>query len=108
MCYNIQYQGGGNMENELLKAISTLLDEKLDPVKEDIKGIKSTLDEHSQILRALEHSAEVNKADYNKIAHDIANIKGAQEGLRKDLNNVELITASNWAEITRLKAIKQP
>lgn len=43
------------MNNELLLAISNLLDEKLEP-------IKVQLDENTRILRALEHKAEANKS----------------------------------------------
>ncbi|WP_427338111.1 hypothetical protein [Caloranaerobacter sp. DY30410] len=64
------------------------------------------LDEHTQILRALEHSAQVNKAEHDSIMNDIAHIKGEIEGLRKDMTNVELITASNWADIAKLKSVK--
>jgi hypothetical protein len=87
------------MDREDLKAISQLLKEELEP-------IKTRLDETYQIVKALEHSAQVNKAEQDKIANDVAHIKGDVESLRKDISNVEIITSSNWADIAKLKAVK--
>jgi chromosome segregation ATPase len=87
------------MEKELLETLSSLLDKKLEP-------IKNKLDETYQIVKALEHSAEVSKAEQDKIANDIAHIKGDVEAIKKDVTNVEVITASNWADIAKLKAVK--
>lgn len=50
------------MDNDILKSLSNLLDEKLKPINDK-------LDEHTQILRALEHSAEVNKAEHDKMSN---------------------------------------
>lgn len=87
------------MDQELVKVLSSLLDEKLNPI-----SIK--LDETYQIVKALEHSAEVNKAEHDKMANDIAYIKGDIQALRKDISNVEIITSSNWNDIAKLKAVK--
>ncbi|MBU3106980.1 hypothetical protein [Clostridium gasigenes] len=87
------------MDKEMLKALSSLLDEKLEP-------IKNQLNENTQILKALEHSAEVNKAEQDKMGNDIAHIKGDVESIKKDLLQVELVTSNNWSEITKLKAVK--
>lgn len=87
------------MDQELLKALSSLLDEKLKPM-----SIK--LDETYQIVRALEHSAEVNKSERDKMANDISHIKGDVEAIRKDISNVEIITSSNWNDIAKLKSVK--
>ena len=87
------------MDQELLKALSSLLDEKLKPM-----SIK--LDETYQIVRALEHSAEVNKSERDKMTNDISHIKGDVEAIRKDISNVEIITSSNWNDIAKLKAVK--
>lgn len=94
------------MNTDLLNAISDLLDKKLEPIKAQLEPIKAQLDEHTQILRALEHSAQVNKAEHDKMSNDIAHIKGDVEAIKKDITNVEVITASNWADIAKLKAVK--
>lgn len=87
------------MNNELLNAISDLLDKKLEP-------IKSQLDENTQILKALEHKVDVVKSEQENMKYDIAHIKGDVEAIKKDITNVEVITASNWADIAKLKAVK--
>jgi len=77
----------------------TTLSEKVDMQGNQIK-------ENTQILKALEHLAQVNKAEHDKMAFDIAEISGEVKAIRKDLVNVELITASNWSDIARLKSAK--
>lgn len=102
------------MEKELLKSLSNLLDEKLAHIEnrldkkldEKLAPIKSKLDETYQIVKALEHSAEVNKAEQDKMSNDIAHIKGNVESIKKDLLQVEMVTSNNWNEITKLKSVK--
>lgn len=80
--------------------------EFLKEFKEEFKILNTKLDENTQILRALGHSAQVNKAEHDKMDNDIVHIKGDVEALRKDISNVEIITSSNWNDIAKLKAIK--
>lgn len=80
--------------------------EFLKEFKEEFKTLNTKLDENTQILRALEHSSQVNKAEHDKMDNDIVHIKGDVEALRKDISNVEIITSSNWNDIAKLKAIK--
>lgn len=75
-------------------------------ILEILKRLETKIDEHTQILRALEHSAEVNKAEHDKMANDIAKIQGDVAGIKKDLSQVEMVTANNWADIAKLKAVK--
>lgn len=75
-------------------------------ILEILKRLETKLDENTQILRALEHSAEVNKAEHDQMSNDIAHIKGNIGSIKKDLLQVELVTSNNWTEITKLKAIK--
>lgn len=91
---------------EFRKEINCEIKEFRKETNSQFKEVNQRLDEHTQLLRALEHSAEVSKAEHDKMANDIAHIEGNVEGLRKDLSNVEIVTASNWAEIARLKAVK--
>lgn len=64
------------------------------------------LDEHGQILRALEHSEQVSRAEQDRMSNEIAYIKGDIAALHKEIGNVEIITASNWSDIVKLKAVK--
>ena len=72
--------------------------------KVDIQGTQ--IKENTQILKVLEHLAQVNKAEPDKMSFNIAEISGEITAMRKGLLNVELITASNWSDITRLKSLK--
>lgn len=90
------------------KILDILQDMKSDmqDMKSEMKGMKSQLEENTQILRALEHNTEVNKAEHDNMTHDIAEILGEVKSLRKDLSTVEIVTANNYADIARLKAVK--
>ena len=75
-------------------------------VLDKFSKVENQLEENTQILKALMHSSEVNAAERDKMANDIAHIKGDVSGLRKDLIQVEMVTSSNWNEIVKLKSIK--
>ena len=98
---------------EILKRLETKMDQglgrletKVDKLETKVDKLETKLDEHTLILRALEHSAQVNKAEHDKMSNDIAKIQGDVAGIRKDLSQVELVTANNWADIVKLKAVK--
>ena len=91
---------------EILKRLETKVDIGLDRLETKVNSLETKLDEHTLILRALEHSAQVNKAEHDKMSNDIAKIQGDVAGIRKDLSQVELVTANNWADIVKLKAVK--
>ncbi|MDR3587480.1 MAG: hypothetical protein P4L59_19530 [Desulfosporosinus sp.] len=90
------------MESKILKAIEGL--------REDFNGrfdaLTSQVNENTQILKALEHLAQLNKAEHDKMLVDIAETKGEVIAIRKELSAVELITANNWSDIVKLKSIK--
>ncbi len=78
----------------------------LKSIHNDIKNIKKTQDEHTQILSAIEHKTNVIAAEQENLKHEVAEINGEIKNIRKDLSNVEVITASNWSDIAKLKSIK--
>ncbi|QCX34780.1 hypothetical protein FDN13_04025 [Caloramator sp. E03] len=80
--------------------------EQFKEVNKQFQEVNARLDEHTQILRALEHSAQVNKAEHDNMLNDIAYMKGQIESIRRDLSRVEEATASNWVDIARLKAVR--
>jgi len=45
-------------------------------------------------------------ADVKEVKTDVIELKETVEGIRKDLNAVEIITSKNWNEIAHLKAVK--
>jgi chromosome segregation ATPase len=80
--------------------------EILKAIQKDINSMKGTLDEHTQLLRALEHKTDVISAEVINIKHDVAEVHGEVKSIRKDLSQVEMVTANNWADIAKLKAVK--
>ena len=80
--------------------------EMLKSIQQGQERLEIQLGENKQILKALEHKVDVIKAEQENANHDIAHIKGDIEAIRKDITNVEVITASNWADIAKLKTAK--
>ncbi|OAA92744.1 hypothetical protein [Clostridium coskatii] len=50
-----------------------------------LKTINNKLDEHTQILRSLEHASEIHKAEIDKVNYTAAKIEGEVKGIREDL-----------------------
>lgn len=108
------------MEDKILKAIENLkenfdqkidkaiegLSLKIDLLSDKVDNQGNQLKENTQILKSLEHLAEVNKAEHDKMFFDIAEIHGEIKSMRKDLSTVELVTANNWSDIVKLKSVK--
>ena len=59
------------MQNSILG-----LKDDVNSLKDDVKSIKTQQQEDHLILKALEHSAEVNKAEHDKMSNDLAHIHG--------------------------------
>lgn len=93
------------MEKEILDILKSIQKDII-LMQKDIGSMKSTLDEHTQLLGALEHKTDVISAEVNNIKHDIAEVHGEVISIRKDLSQVEMVTANNWADIAKLKAVK--
>lgn len=80
------------MDNDILKALSNLLDEKLKPITQELNNINKKLDGITeQTADLLEFRSEMIK----KV-----------DGIREDLATVELVTAKNYKDIVNLKAVK--
>lgn len=63
------------MDKEILEILQRM-EGRFDKLEGRIDCLESKVDENTQILRALEHSAQVNKAEHDKMADDIAHIMG--------------------------------
>lgn len=101
----------GKVDNrgEQLTALSGKVDsqgKQLTALLEKVDNQGAQIRENTQILNALEHLAQVNKVEHDKMAFNIAELSGEVKAIRKDLLNIEMITASNWSDIARLKAVK--
>lgn len=109
--YEILLKLDGKIDNmgkdiSSLKGDVSTLKADMSLVKDDIKFLKISQQEDHQILKNLEHNSNVNKAEHDKMMNDIAYIKGDLSSLRKDLSTVEIVTANNYADIAKLKAVK--
>jgi hypothetical protein len=97
------------MEDRILKAIEDLKvdsNRRFDALTSQVNTLTSQVNENTQILKALEHLAQVNKAEHDRMMIDIVETKGDVKAIRKDLSAVELVTANNWSDIVKLKSIK--
>jgi len=60
------------------------------------------IDKNTLLLEDLNKKVET----LAEVQNDVSQIKETVEGVRKDLNTVEIITSKNWNEIAHLKAVK--
>lgn len=59
------------MNNEvldILKRLESKVDTGLKTLDNDLKRTETKVDERTQTLRSLEHSAEINRAEHDKLA----------------------------------------
>lgn len=80
------------MDKQILETLSKLFDEKLKPIQDDIKDIKLKLD---SVVEQTANLTEFKTTTLSKL-----------EDIKDNLSNVEVITASNWKDIAKLKAVK--
>jgi chromosome segregation ATPase len=82
-------------------------------MKNEQQGMKNQLEENTVILRALEHKADVHKAELDKLTNEVATISGIQkkmqndiEEIKHDVNILAINTAKNSLDIAKIKGIK--
>ena len=86
------------MEKEILEILKAM--------QQDIKGLKESQERlENKIDGVVEQTADLLEFR-SKITDTVQQIKIDVEAIKKDVTNVEVITASNWADIAKLKAVK--
>ena len=86
------------MEKEILEILKAM--------QQDIKGLKESQERlENKIDGVVEQTADLLEFR-TKITDIVQQIKIDVEAIKKDVTNVEVITASNWADIAKLKAVK--
>lgn len=91
------------MDKETLKAIREILKEELEPIKNDIKELKegqSRLEDGQEEIKIM--LGELDPKNANRHLE----LKDSIDQLRKDLSTVEIVTASNYSDLARLKSVK--
>ena len=86
------------MEKEILEILKAM--------QQDIKGLKESQERlENKIDGVVEQTADLLEFR-TKITDTVQQIKIDVEAIKKDVTNVEVITASNWADIAKLKEVK--
>ena len=86
------------MEKEILEILKAM--------QQDIKGLKESQERlENKIDGVVEQTADLLEFR-TKITDTVQQIKIDVEAIKKDVTNVEVITASNWAATAKLKAVK--
>lgn len=91
------------MEQQILGILKEIQSD-IKTMKGEIKSIKQTQEEHTEILRALQHSSEVAKSERISMRDDINITLGKVTSIENTLACVEMATAHNWMEITKIKS----
>lgn len=97
-------------ENEfqdiVLKKLSNL-EGHIGNLEGQIGNLEGQMSETNQVVKALLHQSEVQKAQIDQVIHATSRIEGDVKGLRSDINTIEAVTAKNWNDIVKLKTVKQ-
>jgi len=88
------------VEDKILKAIE-YLSLKVESLSQKVDNQGNQLKENTQILKSLEHLAQVNKAEHDKMSFDISEIYGEVRSMHKDVS-----TTHNCNDSVKLKSVK--
>ncbi|KGG79984.1 hypothetical protein Y919_08855 [Caloranaerobacter azorensis H53214] len=97
---------------ELKKEFSDRFDEieaAISDISNDVRFLEHKGHQIEKELFKIKESlkdARFNKVEHDSIMNDISDIKEEIQNLKKDINKVELITASNWLDIAKLKSLR--
>lgn len=86
-----------------MKSIRTILKEELDPIKSEIRELKEG---QVKLQNGQKEIKEMIGELDPKNANRHLELKDSIDQLRKDLSTVEIVTASNYSDIARLKSAK--
>lgn len=106
------------MDHELKSMLETVINDALKPIredtqllKEDVVTIRSQLDEHTQLLKALYHRQEETDAKLESLAMDVHHIRGELEFLKEGQTRQDKILESlamrSLEQETELRALKR-
>lgn len=76
---------------------------RFDKLETEVDSIKSQQWENSQILRALEHKADVHKAEMDNLHHQLAKIEGTVNEIREDQKSIHELLGEHEVAIRTLR-----
>lgn len=76
---------------------------ELKSVKDEIKTIRMQQQEDHLILKALEHSAQINKAEHDSMMNDIVHIQGYVKNIDENINAMKEIIGRHEVDLKVLK-----
>ena len=94
---------------EILSTVKTLvskvdkLDSKVDKLDSRVGSLETKVDENTQILRALEHKADIHKAELDKLNIKVTKIDGKLVNITDDINFLNMSTSKNRYNIGQLR-----
>ena len=77
--------------------------ELLENILTEIKAVKIQQQEDHLILKALEHKADINKAEHDNMSNNIAHIEGHLKNIDENIDAVKEIIGRHEVDITILK-----
>ncbi|NMA82989.1 MAG: hypothetical protein GX962_03885 [Epulopiscium sp.] len=79
------------------------LKEDVSALKVDVRSIKRQQEEDHLILKALEHKADINKAEHGKMTGEIEQTREHLRNMDENINVIKEITGRHEIDITVLK-----
>ncbi|URZ07765.1 hypothetical protein [Clostridium felsineum] len=80
--------------------------EEIRLTKLEVKRLKKGEEEKNKVLIELQTLMDNVLENQKNIKTKIDSVGTECESMRKDLSNIEVITASNWSDIAKLKNVK--
>ena len=75
-------------DQELLSAISNIVEEKIEPLKQDIRSLKEDVSVLKEDVSVLKEDVSVLKEDVSGLKEDVSVLKEDVSGLKKDVNSL--------------------
>lgn len=79
------------------------LEGRFDKLETEVDIIKTQQQENNQILRALEHKAEVHKAEMDNFQHRLAKIEGTLNEIKENQKSIHEILGEHEVAIRTLR-----
>jgi len=87
----------------LFKEFKSQVNSKFDNLKNDMDTLQTQQKENTQILRALEHKADVSIAELDNIQHQLAKIQGTVYEIKEDQKSIHEILGDHEVAIRTLR-----